>query len=69
LAVGSIVQPLHAVNVLVNGSRPDLVLAEGLSARDFVALETLADAQPEIDYVLAAAEPAQAPSPERPLHR
>ncbi len=55
-SVGSLVQPLHAVNVLVNGSRPDLVVVEVLSARDFDALEALASAHPEIDYVLVGAE-------------
>ena len=54
--VGSIVQPLHTVNVLVNGSRPDLVVAEVLSPRDFDALEALAAAHPEIDYVLIGTE-------------
>lgn len=54
--VGSVVQPLHAVNVLVNGSRPDLVVVEVLSPRDFQALETLAAAHPEIDYVLIGTE-------------
>lgn len=54
--VGSIVQPLHAVNVLVNGSRPDLVVAEVLSPLDFSALEDLATAHPEIDYVLIGNE-------------
>lgn len=54
--VGSVVQPLHAVNVLVNGSRPDLVVVEVLSPRDFEALEALAAAHPEIDYVLIGAE-------------
>lgn len=55
-SVGSLVQPLHAVNVLVNGSRPDLVVVEVASARDFDALEALASAHPEIDYVLVGAE-------------
>ena len=51
-SVASLVQPLHAVNVLVNGSRPDLVVAEVLTARDFDALEALAAAHAEIDCVL-----------------
>lgn len=50
--VASLVQSLHAVNVLVNGSRPDLIVAEVLSASDFDALESLAAAHTEIDYVL-----------------
>ena len=54
--VNTLVQPLHAVNVLVNGSRPDLVVVEVLSQRDFDALEALAGAHPEIDYVLIGAE-------------
>jgi pilus assembly protein CpaE len=56
LKVGTVVQPLHTVNVLVNGSRPDLVVAEALEARDFEALEALAGAHPEIDYVLVGGE-------------
>ncbi len=55
-SVGTLVQPLHAVNVLVNGSRPDLVVVEVVSAKDFDALEALANAHPEIDYVLVGAE-------------
>ena len=54
--VGTVVQPLHTVNVLVNGSRPDLVVVEVLSPRDFEALETLAGAHPEIDYVLVGTD-------------
>ena len=52
----SLVQPLRTVNVLINGSRPDLVVAEVLTARDFDALESLAAAHPEIDYVLVGIE-------------
>lgn len=55
-AISTLVQPLHAVNVLVNGSRPDLVVVEVLSQRDFDALEALAGAHPEVDYVLIGAE-------------
>ena len=55
-SVASLVQPLHAVNVLVNGSRPDLVVVEVVLARDFDALEALAGAHPEIDYVLVGSD-------------
>lgn len=51
-----VVQPLHMVNVLVNGSRPDLVVVETTSAREFEALEALALAHPEMEYVLIGAE-------------
>jgi pilus assembly protein CpaE len=50
--VTSHVQALRHVHVIVNGSRPDLVLVETTTAEDFVALEALAHAHPEIDYVL-----------------
>ena len=50
--VALIVRELHTVNVLVNGSRPDLVLVETTAPRDFETLEKLASAHPEIDYVL-----------------
>ena len=46
------VRALHTVNVLVNGSRPDLVLVETTTPQDFATLEKLASAHPEIDYVL-----------------
>ena len=55
-AVSSIVQPLHAVNVLVNGSRPDLVVVEVASPQDFATLEHLAAAHPEIDYLLVGSQ-------------
>lgn len=50
--VECIVRPLTAVNVLVNGSRPDLVVVETTSPQDFDALEKLAQQHPEIEYVL-----------------
>jgi len=50
--VALIVRELHTVNVLVNGSHPDLVLVETTAPKDFDALEALAGAHPEIDYVL-----------------
>jgi pilus assembly protein CpaE len=50
------VHALHEVNVLVNGSRPDLVIAESASSRDFDALEALANAHPELDYLLVAGD-------------
>lgn len=50
--VTPIVRALRDVNVIVNGSRPDLVLVETTTPQDFEALEKLAHAHPEIDYVL-----------------
>lgn len=50
--VALIVRELHTVNVLVNGSRPDIVIVETTTPKDFDVLETLASAHPEIDYVL-----------------
>ncbi|WP_280155681.1 AAA family ATPase [Piscinibacter sp. XHJ-5] len=49
-------QSLHQVNALVNGSRPDLVIAEAASARDLDALERLANADPDIDFLLIAGD-------------
>jgi len=54
--VACIVQALRDVNVIVNGSRPDLVLVETTTPQDFLALEALANAHPEIDYVLVGSE-------------
>ena len=54
--VACIVHALRDVNVIVNGSRPDLVLVETTTPQDFLALETLAGAHPEIDYVLVGNE-------------
>ncbi|WP_181178897.1 AAA family ATPase [Methylibium rhizosphaerae] len=51
-----IVRPLRDVNVLVNGSRPDMVVAETMTPQDFEALERLAAAHPEVDYVLVGNE-------------
>ncbi|MDO8778829.1 MAG: AAA family ATPase [Burkholderiaceae bacterium] len=50
--VTPIVRALCDVTVIVNGSRPDLVLVETTTPQDFEALERLANAHPEIDYVL-----------------
>jgi pilus assembly protein CpaE len=49
-------QQLRNVNVLVNGIRPDLVLAETTGSEDLDALEALASNHPEIDYVLVSAD-------------
>jgi pilus assembly protein CpaE len=54
--VTTIGRALRDVNVIVNGSRPDLVLVETTTPQDFLALETLAGAHPEIDYVLVGNE-------------
>jgi len=53
-SVEAIPRPLHEVNVLVNGSRPDLVVVEVAAPRDFDALETLAARHPEVEYVLVS---------------
>jgi pilus assembly protein CpaE len=50
------VQALHSVNVLVNGSRPDVVIADATTSQDFDALEALANTHPELDYLLVAAD-------------
>jgi pilus assembly protein CpaE len=54
--VACIVHALRDVNVIVNGSRPDLVVVETTTPQDFLALEVLANAHPEIDYVLVGNE-------------
>lgn len=54
LSVEAIVRPLHEVNVLVNGSRPDLVVVEVVAQRDFDALEKLASVHPEVEYLLVS---------------
>ena len=54
--VTPIVRALRDVNVIVNGSRPDLVLVETTTPQDFLALEALANTHPEIDYVLVGNE-------------
>jgi len=57
--VKAMVAPLREVNVIVNGSAPDLVLAETSTYQDFAALERLATAHPEVDHVLVS--PAMEP--------
>jgi len=52
--VKALVSPLREVNVIVNGSRPDLVLAETATPQDFAALERLAAAHPDVDHVLVS---------------
>ena len=52
--VKAMVAPLREVNVIVNGSAPDLVLAETSTPQDFAALERLATAHPEVDHVLVS---------------
>ena len=54
--VACVVRALRDVNVIVNGSRPDLVLAETTTPQDFLAFESLASAHPEVDYVLVGKE-------------
>jgi pilus assembly protein CpaE len=56
LEVTTVVRALHDVNVLVNGSHPEVVLVEALSPQDFQALEALAINHPEIDYVLVGGD-------------
>jgi len=55
-AVTALEKPLHDVNAIVNGSRPDLLLAEIMSTEDFLALERQATQHPEVDVVLVAPE-------------
>ena len=52
--VKTMVSALRHVNVIVNGSRPDLVLAETATPQDFAALERLASAHPDVDHVLVS---------------
>src|SRR5439155_2059399 len=52
--VCSELRPLHTVNVLVNGSRPDLVVVETTTPDDFDALQRLTTAHPELEYVLVS---------------
>jgi len=52
--VTHIVQALRDVPVIVGGRQPDMVLVETTTPQDFEALESLATAHPEIDYVLVA---------------
>ena len=54
--VSHIVQALRDVPVVINGSQPDLVLVETTTPQDFEALESLAKAHPEIDYLLVGNE-------------
>ena len=54
--VTPIIRTLREVNVIVNGSRPDVVLVETTTPQDFEALEKLAHAHPEVDYVLVGNE-------------
>jgi pilus assembly protein CpaE len=56
LDVSPVIRALRDVNVLVNGSRPDLVLVETTTPQDFEALEALAGRHPEVDYVLVGNE-------------
>lgn len=56
LVAHPIVRSVREVNVLVNGSRPDMVVVETVTPQDFEALERLAAAHPEIDYVLVGTE-------------
>ncbi len=59
LSVDVIDKALRSVNVLINGSRPDLVVAETIDALDLLALDTLAQAHPDIEIVLVSAELTQ----------
>lgn len=54
--VAAIVRELRNVSVIVNGSRPDIVLVETTTPEDFLALEALASAHPEMEYVLVVHE-------------
>ncbi len=56
--VHAINHALHEVKVLANGSRADLLVAEFTSALDLDALESLANAHPEVEFALVGAEMA-----------
>lgn len=47
-------QSVREVSAIINGSRPDLLVVETPSPEDFLALEQLAFAHPEIDVLLIA---------------
>jgi len=49
---------LPAANVLMNGMIPEMLLVETTTPKDFLALEALASAHPEIDYVVVGNEPS-----------
>jgi pilus assembly protein CpaE len=52
--VKTVVSALREANVVINGSRPDLVLVQTSTPQDFEALEQLAAAHPEVDHVLVS---------------
>ncbi|NCT84026.1 MAG: response regulator/pilus assembly protein [Comamonadaceae bacterium] len=47
-------QSVREVNAIVNGNRPDLLVVETPGPEDFLALEQLAFAHPEVDILLIA---------------
>ena len=52
----AVVKPLHGADPLAHGPKPDLVVAEAVSMQDIDALDALAAASPDIEYVLVAAD-------------
>lgn len=53
-------RPLRQVRLDLLGNNPDMLLVETTTPEDFVALESLASAHPEIDYVLVGTDLSQA---------
>lgn len=56
--VSLVMHSLHDESVILDGHMPDLVLIEITTPHEFETLETLANAHPEIDFVLVLADPS-----------
>ena len=52
--IKEVVSPLQEASAVVNGSRPDLVLAQTSSPQDIDTMERLSAARPEVDLVLVS---------------
>ena len=52
--IKEVVSPLQEASAVVNGSRPDLVLAQTSSPQDIDTMERLSAAHPEVDLVLVS---------------
>ncbi len=56
--VTALTSGLREASVMLNGSAPDMLLVETTTPKDFLALESFANAHPEIDCVLVGTEPS-----------
>ena len=54
--VSTVLQSLHSVSVLVNGSCPDVLVVETVSPKDFDVIEALALTHPQIGFVLLGSD-------------